>query len=157
MNRQRLRTVRDQIGKLNTAPSFSGHAKVTCETQLTVYPEHASPIDTLDMNTYHSRFSMPGDCRTLGCIAGITVCLYPEEAREIRARTNEETELLRPGIGEMAQEILELTDDEAWALFHSQPKERGQSPITPEQATTAIDRLIAGEDPENIWNGKRAS
>lgn len=154
MNRERLRTVRDEVSRLRTAPSSTNDAKVTHETRLTAYPDRVSPIDTLDMNTWHSSLSTPGDCRTLGCIAGLTVCLHPNEAREIGAGCNEETEL-RPSVGEIAQQILELSDAESYALFHSEPRRTGGSPATPEQATAAIDRLLAGEDPEDIWTARR--
>lgn len=151
MNRERLRTVGDEVARLRTAPSSTNDAKVTHETRLTAYPDRVSPIDTLDMDTWHSSLATPGDCRTLGCIAGVTVCLHPDEAREIGARNDKETGL-HPSVGEIAQQILELSDDECYALFHSQSR----SPVTPEQATAAIDRLLAGEDPEGIWEQTRS-
>ena len=156
MNQQKLRTVREEVAKLSPAPAFSNKAKVTHETVLTTHPDRVLPIDTLDMNTWHSRLPTLGDCRTLGCIAGVTVCLYPDEAREVGARSDEETGL-QPSVGEIAQEILELNDTESWALFHSDPRQPGGSAVTPEQATTAIDRLLAGEDPEDIWDHTRPS
>jgi len=156
MNQQRLRTVRDEVARLSPAPAFSNRAKVTHETLLTAHPDRVLPIDTLDMNTWHSRLSTLGDCRTLGCIAGVTVCLYPEEAREIGARTDEETGL-QPSIGEIAEQILDLSDAESWALFHSEPRQPDGSAVTPEQATAAIDRLLAGKDPEDIWDQTQPS
>ena len=146
--------MRDEVAKLRTAPSFRNDAKVACETRLTAYPDRVSPIDTLDMNTWHCSLSVSGDCRTLGCIAGVTVCLHADEAREIGAGCDEETEL-QPSVGEIAQQILELSDAESYALFHSEPRRTGGSPATPEQATAAIDRLLAGEDPEAIWTARR--
>ena len=156
MNRPRLRTVRDEVAGLSPAPAFSKSAKVTHETLLTAHPDRVLPIDTLDMNTWHSRLSTLGDCRTLGCIAGVTVCLYPEEAREIGAQTDDETGL-RPSVGEIAQQILDLSDAESWTLFHSEPRRAGGSAVTPEQAATAIDRLLTGDEPEDIWDHTRPS
>jgi len=156
MNRQRLQTVRDEVARLSPAPAFSNSAKVTHETLLTAHPDSVLRIDTLDMNTWHSRLSTLGDCRTLGCIAGVTLCLYPEEAREIGAQSDEETGL-HPSFGEVAQQILELSDTESWALFHSEPRRPGGAAVTPEQATAAIDRLLAGDDPEDIWDHTRPS
>ena len=151
MNREKLETVRDEVHRLDTAPSYSDTAKATHETLLAQSPERVSPIDTLDMNTWHSRLSlMDGGCRTLGCIAGVTVCLYPEETRRIATENDEETP--PPSIGDIAQEILELDDAQAYALFHSEARRASGSPVTPEHAAAAIDSLLAGDDPDQIWS-----
>lgn len=150
MNRQKLETVRDEVHRLDAAPSCSDTAKATHETLLAQSPERVSPIDTLDMNTWHSRLSLHGNCRTLGCIAGVTVCLYPEETRRIATENEDETP--PPSIGDIAQQILELDDAQAYALFHSEPRRTDRVRATPEDAAAAIDRLLAGDDPDQIWS-----
>lgn len=150
MNREKLETVRDEVHRLDAAPSYSDTAKVTHESLLAQSPERVSPIDTLDMNTWHSQLSLHGDCRTLGCIAGVTVCLYPDETRRIATENNDET-TPPPSIGDIAQEILDLDDAQAYALFHSEARRASGSPVTPEHAAAAIDSLLAGDDAEQIW------
>ena len=59
---------------------------------------------------------------------------------------------MRPGPGDIGQRILDLSATECHALFSSHPLERNAGPVTPPEACAAIDRLLAGVDPKNIWN-----
>ena len=154
MNRTRLEKVRNTIRELNAIQPGQRHAKtevVTSDAVLTHYPDRIATIETLDMGTYHSKiYEKEGDCQTLGCIAGVAIKLYPKEARNIAA-TADDGSPERRGPADIAQRILDLSTTEGRALFLSYPVERSRRPVTPPQACAAIDRLLNGVNPENIW------
>lgn len=76
MNRNRLETVRDTVRKLKTTEPWrelSNNEKVTDGDTLSGFADVIPMIDTLDMSTYHSEVDDGHDCRSLGCIAGVTI------------------------------------------------------------------------------------
>ena len=159
MNRARLEAVRNAVGALQPLgdkAEGSGTVREMHETKMLLENGSIPPIDTLNMDTYHRSVTRGDWCQTMGCIAGKTINLYPEQAREIA--TNPEDEFAG-GLGpaDIAARILELTAEEADNLFfpaHGELHDDGRrkTPITPAQATAAIDRLLSGTAADEVWD-----
>jgi hypothetical protein len=92
-----------------------------------------------------------GNRRTLGCIAGVTITLYPKEAAKAAK------ELAVPGVpricdpGDVAQEVLGLDPERGGVLYNEYPDKPAELPVTPEQAALAVERILTGADPEDTW------
>ena len=87
---------------------------------------------------------------TIGCITGVTIGLYPKAAVRI-ADNAQRRHGHRPGPMEVASRILGFNALVPHRLLCPPPLVNPCT-ITPEQAATAIDRVLAGEMPERIWD-----
>ena len=128
MNRSRLEKVRNTIKNLAaTRPGLvtSENEVATDDSLLAHYPDRIATIDTFDMCTYHSKIVEGDDCRTLGCIAGVTISLYTSEAREIA-----KSAFKRLGPADIAQQLLGLTVTESRELFSGRLAEWIDNPVT---------------------------
>lgn len=148
MNRSRLERVRDTVRTLKAIADdqHSLQTSLTRADTLTSTPKALPRIDMLDMRVLHARHE---DC-TAGCITGITIGLYPDEAVRI-ADDQQRKHGHRPPPRRIAEGILDIEGPFTHALLSPQPHINRYC-ITPEQAATAIDRLLAGENPDRIWD-----
>ena len=109
-------------------------------------PEGCKPITHLHMGVYHARHT----CGTVGCLGGMTVQMWPDESRAIQER--------HPGcrVDQVAQRILELSDEETEALLHATGADTlPLESIQPEQAASACRRLARGDAPRVIWKDRQ--
>ena len=149
MNNRRLQALKDAVGRLqtNTAPCTD----TTLEDFKTLRDGHELPLpDVLDMSVV--RGTSRG--RKAACIAGTAIALYPKKSREIIGRPP------RPGLPRspvlVAAELLSLNRTEAWSLFYARGSEnRWNEPITPAQASLAIERLMRGSALSELWKTNR--
>ncbi len=152
MNTSRLKTVRDRLLELEPAPA-TGQANYPSYIDMDILTSEIDklpPVDTLDMSTYHAAGA---GCRTLGCIAGLAITLYPREAALFAAEWVDENGSW-PDPLTAARAILGLTGQESWRLFlgRSGMTDEDLHAITPEQAAAAVGNLLAGKDPDSLWD-----
>ena len=152
MNTTRLQAVRDQLRSLDpstaSAPDLQCHKlDFTDEDELNNNAHQLDPVDTLDMSIYHA---VDGGCRTLGCIAGLTITMYSGEALTYADNADAE-DGIRPRPQDIAQHLLGLDDRQGARLFFAD-NDMDLRAITPEQAATAVDNVLAGKDPHSLWD-----
>ena len=99
------------------------------------------------MTIYHAG---AGGCRTLGCIAGLTITMYPGKALTYADDADTE-DGIRPRPRDIAQHLLGLSYRQASRLFFAD-NDMDLRAITPEQAATAVDNVLAGKDPHSLWD-----
>ncbi len=151
MKRDRLTKVRDTVRTLKsiTDNRSSAQTSVTGADTLTSAPKELPRIDTLDMRVIHAE----RESCTVGSIVGLTIELYPETATRI-ADNAQHRRGHRQGPMEVADTILGFNGLAPHRLL-SPPPHVNLHTITPEQAATAIDRVLAGEMPGRIWDHAR--
>ena len=152
MNKTRLQAVRDRLRSLDPStgsdPDLQRHKlDFTEEDELTNNTHQLDPVDTLDMSIYHAG---DGGCRTLGCIAGLTITMYPGEALTYADDADAE-DGIRPRPQDIAQHLLGLDDRQGARLFFAD-NDMDLRAITPEQAATAVDNVLAGKNPHSLWD-----
>lgn len=112
-------------------------------------------IDALNMGTVFGRRT--DGCGTVGCLAGMTILEYPEVAMETRARVAREYNLPPSGVDalDVAGRVLGLDPCTRDALFCGVGSvwidDLCRAPR--EAVLTALDRVIAGRDGPDIWDG----
>jgi len=158
MNRQRLKKVRDTLRTLRPTMPADGPrdaGTLTDEAALCANAARLPAIDTFDVETYHSPDGA-GPGGAAGCIAGVTIQLFPEAAAEELKRVGHDP--LQYDIGRstadiVAQHVLELDDREGDQLFCAADEVRSdkKKPVTPQEAAQAVERLLDGIDAEEIW------
>lgn len=148
MNHERLGQLGDKVRKLKAIADnrASVHESVTSASALTTKPQEQPLIDTLDMRVLHARHRA---C-TAGNLAGITIQLYPQNAVAM-ADEDERRHGRRPPPIPIAERILGLDSEFAHPLL-SPPPRVNRYCMTTAEAATAIDRILAGESPDRIWN-----
>ncbi len=136
----------EPLGKADN-PDLQRH-KLDCTTayELTTNTHQLDPVDTLDMSIYHA---VDGGYRTLGCIAGMTITMYPGEGLTYADYAAAENGI-RPNPQDIAQHLLNLHNRQSSRLFFAH-NDLDLGAITPEQAATAVDNLLAGTEPTDIW------
>ena len=86
----------------------------------------------------------PDGCRTVGCIAGTTVSLFEDEAKDAHANGQR--------FWDIAAAILGLDYETAHALFWGPPSMSDNvGSITREQAAVACERAASGCEADDIW------
>ena len=162
MNRQRLKKLRDALRSLRPcndirdagAPGgYTGTLKPTDTETLCARAAGTAPIDTLDMRIEHGvHEDAAGRRQILGCISGMAIQMYPDEAAKA-ARTLPAAIVVCDAT-DVAQEVLGLDDATADELFNGHPDDPDKSaaPVTPGQAATAVERVLAGAGPSDLWN-----
>ena len=158
MNRTRLEKLRDTLRKLRPAVPADGKnaaRTLTQEATLCANAANLPAIDTFDFTTFHASGGPGGGAA--GCIAGRAIQLFPETAaRELEKAARDP---LQYGIGRstadiVAQHVLGLDDRQGDQLLCAADETRTDEnkPVTPEEAAVAVERLLAGEDAERIWD-----
>ena len=141
---QRLETVARALETLR--PRDEAENEVSYASELLERPQDASPIQILSMDNWYGLT----ECGTTGCIAGVTVLCYPDEARQI-LDTEE-----RAGVDDIARSLLGLSDETAAELFWMtsvRAMRRGANgPVRPHEAAEAVRRVAKGVDNAAIWN-----
>lgn len=141
---QRLGTVARALETLR--PRDEAENEVSYASELLERPQDASPIQILSMDNWYGLT----ECGTTGCIAGVTVLCYPDEARQI-LDTEE-----RAGVDDIARSLLGLSDEAAAELFWMttvRAMRRGTNgPVRPHEAAEAVRRVAKGVDSAAIWN-----
>lgn len=160
MRRKRLEKIRDRLRELRRADptSETDHDRpMTDEAMLCRSAKDLPGIDTFDFETFHA------ECggHAAGCIAGVVICLYPTDAareyeKHVRNRESRRVDRHLPDV--IAQRVLGLDDREGDQLFLASDENcpYNKTPITAEEATTAVERLLAGVDAESIWEHRNA-
>ncbi|MYH29940.1 MAG: hypothetical protein F4018_18325 [Acidobacteria bacterium] len=156
MKRKRLEMVRDRLRELRPAAPADprDHDRpATDETALCRSAKHLPAIDTFDFQTFHAACEK----QTAGCIAGVVIGLFPAKAaREFdkfkRNGGSHGVDRHLPDI--IAQRVIGLDEREGDQLFLAGDKHCAcnTAPVTPEEAATAVERLLAGIDAESIWD-----
>lgn len=111
-------------------------------------------------------FSMAAVCRrtpddrVAACLAGLAIAEWPDDARRAarRAASADEPLSALEAAVEGAAGALGIGREEADGLFTpAEPAGGSLSKTKPEAAARAIDRLIAGAAPEDLWNTAKTS
>lgn len=141
---QRLETVARALETLR--PRDEAENEVSYASELLERPQDASPIQILSMDTWYGLT----ECGTTGCIAGVTLLCYPDEARQILDAEE------RTGVDDIARSLLGLSDETAAELFWMttvRALRRGANgPVRPHEAAEAVRRVAKGVDNAAIWN-----
>ena len=150
MNRDRLRTVGGIARRPAPRPKTGRIGLLRTHTlDLSLAPDRQKPITHLDMGVYHGT----APCGALGCLAGIALQTWPEEARDRWGRANHGAGEFGCEIDRVAAGILDLEAPEANALFHAAgcTTEGPKTAITPAEAGRACMRLADGAEAHTIW------
>ena len=145
MNQERLLEVAQIIEKL--APHDDVDEKrITPAGGYTLVKDagqHA-PISHLHMGIYHGTLK----CDTLGCIAGVTIHRWADEAKK---HANPHRGLTV--VDKVAGNILDLTIEERGTLFHCDGLMDGieVKAVLPNEAAEACRRLAAGRPLGEVW------
>ena len=147
MNKLGLQTVRNALCRLKPPEGKTPPGARTDATELVTSADALAPITRFDMRTFHS-----SDRRdTAGCIAGITITLFPDAART--AASNLAAQGRRPPgqhpapIPQIVAAILEAPQTDVCNLLYPAPGHHALDQITPADAMAAIDRFAAGQAP----------
>ena len=113
----------------------------------------APRIDALNMATIYGERT--DGCGTVGCLAGLTILAYPEEAAEVRSRIARERKVREHIISlfEVATCVLGLDEETRDALFFGLGTDLAEDFVKiPKRAVlAALDRTIAGTSGTAIW------
>ena len=148
MHHARLQTLRTALERLAPPRGTKPPGSRIDPNALATRPGALPPISRLHMGTFHSS---GGRCETAGCIAGLTVTLFPDAAR--KAAWDLITERLwRPGrlpvpITRIVAAILDAPHTDICNLLYPAPGHYALDRITPEEAISALDRFAAGHAP----------
>ena len=156
MKRHKLEKVRDRLRELRRADQIDAkdHDRpATDEAALCRSAKHLPAIDTFDFTTFHAA----GEEQTAGCIAGVVIGLFPAEAAHEfdNCKRNGEAHGTDRHLPEViAQRVLGLDERESDQLFLAGDESCAcnTAPVTPDEAATAVERLLAGGDAESIWD-----
>ena len=119
-------------------------------------PTRPAPrIDALNMATIYGERT--DGCGTVGCLAGLTILAYPEEAAEVRSRIARERKVSERIISlfEVATCVLGLDEETRDALFFGLGTDLAEDFVkVPKRVVlAALDRTIAGASGTAIWHG----
>ena len=144
-----------------TLPAYAGELGTDVqhlpeERLLERSPTHPAPhIDALNMATLYGERT--DGCGTVGCLAGLTILAYPEEAAEVRSRTARERRVSERIISmfEVATRVLGLDEETRDALFFGLGTDLTEDFVkVPKRGVlAALDRTIAGASGTAIWHG----
>ena len=144
---QRLETVARALETLR--PRDEAECEISYASELLARPQDAAPIQILSMDNWYGLT----ECGTTGCIAGVTVLCYPDQAQQI-VDTEE-----RAGVDDIARNLLGLSDETAVELFWMttvRAMNRGANgPVRPHEAAEAVRRVARGVDDAAVWNHLR--
>ena len=153
---RRLQHLHELVAAL---PAYSGELgadvqHLPVERLLERNPTQPAPrIDALNMATLYGERT--DGCGTVGCLAGLTILAYPEEAAEVRSRTARERTVSERIIGmfEVATRVLGLDEETRDALFFGLGTDLTEDFVKiPKRAVlAALDRTIAGTSGTAIW------
>ena len=156
--RRRLERLRELAASL---PAYEGELgdhiePISSQRLLERRPSADEPrIDALNMGTVFGQRT--DGCGTVGCLAGMTILEYPEAAMETRSRVAREYNLPPAGVDalDVAGRVLGLDPCTRDALFcgggSAWVDDLCRAPR--EAVLTALDRVIAGRDGPDIWDG----
>lgn len=117
-------------------------------------PTRPAPrIDALNMASIYGERT--DGCGTVGCLAGLTILAYPDEAAEARSRTARERDVSERIISlfDVAARVLGLDEETRDALFFRLGADWVDDFVkVPKRAVlAALDRTIAGASGTAIW------
>ena len=148
-----------------TLPAYAGELGADVrhlpeERLLERNPTRPAPrIDALNMATLYGERT--DGCGTVGCLAGLTILAYPEEAAEVRSRIARERTVSERIISlfEVATRVLGLDEETRDALFFGLGTDLTEDFVKiPKRAVlAALDRTIAGTSGTAIWHGSGAT
>ena len=146
---------------VETLPTYSGEfgdgvQHLPEEQLLERNPTQPAPrINALNMATLYGERT--DGCGTVGCLAGLTILAYPEEAAEVRSRIARERTVSERIISmfEVATRVLGLDEQTRDALFFGLGTDLTEDFVKiPKCAVlAALDRTIAGTSGTAIWHG----
>ena len=148
-----------------TLPAYAGELGADVrhlpeERLLEQSPTRPAPrIDALNMATLYGERT--DGCGTVGCLAGLTILAYPEEAAEVRSRIARERTVSERIISlfEVATRVLGLDEETRDALFFGLGTDLTEDFVKiPKRAVlAALDRTIARTSGTAIWHGTGAT
>lgn len=148
-----------------TLPAYAGELGADVrhlpeERLLEQSPTRPAPrIDALNMATLYGERT--DGCGTVGCLAGLTILAYPEEAAEVCSRIARERTVSERIISlfEVATRVLGLDEETRDALFFGLGTDLTEDFVKiPKRAVlAALDRTIAGTGGTAIWHGSGAT
>ena len=166
-NHQRLETLAKTLDRLShdRTSCFSRPMVRTSIPHITRFPESLQPLETFNMSVYHGR------CRrkTVGCIIGATITLFPAEAalaytdlketvhrldeRFLYGHVTDGTKRRRPYVRpeQIAARVLDLEVGVAWPFFRASGWSRSLLEIEPRTAATAVRLLLREETRTQTW------
>lgn len=147
MDHTRLETLRNALDRMRPRRGNAPPGRRTNPNALATSPGALTPIAKLHMGTFHSSNGLD----TAGCIAGITITLFPEAARNAAWNLIVERRW-RPGrrpvpVPHIVAAILDAPHEDVCNLLYPAPEHFPLERITPEEAKAAVYRFAAGEAP----------
>ena len=152
---ERLRQVRNRVAQLSDdAKPLASRTYMADSPVLETDGRTPEPITTLKMNVVYGQCAENGhQCRTVGCVAGVTLTMFPEATREALQKESERHNVNSEQTRLMwaARDVLGLDHKTAVKLFlgNSAGPELGNLKV--EDVTAAIDRILEGERGDAIW------
>ena len=165
-NDQRLLMLAETLERLehDRTSCFSPAMVRTSIPHITRFPESLEPVEAFNMSVYHGR------CRrkTVGCIVGTTITLFPAEAHMAYTDLKETVHRLderflyghvtdgkshRPYVRpeQVAARLLELEVQVAWPFFRASGWTQDLLDIEPGTAATAVRLLLRPETRHEPW------
>ena len=90
----------------------------------------------------------------MGCVIGVTATLYPDEFEAAGKRCRDLNNRCLTGLGAAAAEVLGLDEETGAALFYAGPEhplELQLKQLSSASVARAIDRILEGEEAEDLW------
>ena len=145
----------DQTPSTSSALWRIGEAKDVCDGQPKPVPTHIN-MGTLLAKLHNA--NVKNDCATVGCVAGITITLYPAETHAEWTKEQENAERTNSAPDRFASigRVLGLPPETAASLFfaHGSNHEHSLERISKEDVLNALDGAIAGRSPSTLWANK---
>ena len=147
MNNFGLQTVRNALNRLKPPGGRTPPGPRTDPNALATHPGTLAPITRLHMRTFHSTDGRD----TAGCIAGVTITLFPDTARKAAWNLIAQRRW-RPGrppvpVAHIVAAILDAPYIHVCNLLYPAPGHYALDRITPADAIAALDRFAAGHAP----------
>ena len=141
MKKHRLRAVRDALREIDdagTGRENGGPGRERTERELAEQIRELPAVDRFEMATCHREHA----CHTAGCIAGLTLTMFREEALQVYAERCAAGAACPDSTGGIAGRILGLADDVAGGLFRGRGHGTAMEHIRAGEAADAIDRVL---------------
>ena len=162
--RARLAAVRNAVAGMedDQTPSESGTLRSLC-TRADLCNGQPRPVPShINMGTLLAEIDDTegkNHCTTVGCIAGITVTLYPAEAHSEWTKELEQAERRKSYADRFTSigRVLGLAPETAANLFFAHGSEHAHclERIPKQDVLKALDSIIAGRNPSTLWPKNR--
>ena len=150
--RERLTAVRNRIRGMPRQRRNVRSAGCLTVNEMLNHAANGNGVSKLDMSVVWQSTLEAGECGSHGCAIGVTVTMFPKEARATRDRLVNET--CPCNIDDVAGELLGLNGAQRVALFYGERWGKGGQPLeqlTGAEVAGAIDQILLGTPAADIW------